>query len=329
MHTSQLFTLETMPGIHGGLPLLVQARGEGIDLLDALAELRTLADQRLYDCAGLLLRGFHVGGAERFREFAAGFGHPLLNYEFGSTPRSNVTSGVYTSTEYPAHQHIPLHNEQAYTREWPMKIWFYCVQAALVGGETPIADSREVYRRIPERIRQRFTDRGLMYVRNFGNGLDVAWEQVFNTENHQEVEAYCRQHRIDCEWKDDGELRTRQLCQAVARHPRTGDHVWFNQAHLFHISNLPVDVRENLLAVVDEEDLPRNVYYGDGGEIENSLLDEVRGVLEETKVIFPWYSGDVLMLDNMLAAHARTPFSGPRKVVVAMAEGYGADAATS
>ncbi len=322
MDSSQLFTFETLPGVRGDLPLLVQARHEGIDLQDALAELRVLSTERLEKCGGLLLRGFHVGGAERFREFAAGFGHPLLKYEFGSTPRSNVTSGVYTSTEYPAHQHIPLHNEQAYTREWPMRIWFYCVQAALVGGETPVADSREVYRRVPQAIRERFTERGLMYVRNFGNGLDVAWEQVFNTDNQQEVEAYCRQHFIECEWKDDGELRTRQLCQAVARHPRTAEWVWFNQAHLFHISNLPQEVRENLLEVVDEEDLPRNVYYGDGSPIEDSLLDEVRGVLEETKVVFPWYSGDVLMLDNMLAAHARSPFSGPRKVVVAMAEGH-------
>lgn len=322
MDSSQLFTFETLPGVRGDLPLLVQARHEGIDLQDTLAELRVLSTERLEKCGGLLLRGFHVGGAERFREFAAGFGHPLLKYEFGSTPRSNVTSGVYTSTEYPAHQHIPLHNEQAYTREWPMRIWFYCVQAALVGGETPVADSREVYRRVPQAIRERFTERGLMYVRNFGNGLDVAWEQVFNTDNQQEVEAYCRQHSIECEWKDDGELRTRQLCQAVARHPRTAEWVWFNQAHLFHISNLPQEVRENLLEVVDEEDLPRNVYYGDGSPIEDSLLDEVRGVLEETKVVFPWYSGDVLMLDNMLAAHARSPFSGPRKVVVAMAEGH-------
>lgn len=322
MDTSQLFTVERLPGVRGDLPLLVQARHEGIDLHDALAELRLLSGERLEQCGGLLLRGFHVGGAERFREFAAGFGHPLLNYEFGSTPRSNVTAGVYTSTEYPAHQHIPLHNEQAYTREWPMRIWFYCVQAAQVGGETPVADSREVYRRMPPAIRERFSERGLMYVRNFGNGLDVAWEQVFNTDNPQQVEAYCRQHSIDCEWKEDGELRTRQRCQAVARHPRTAEWVWFNQAHLFHLSNLPQEVRENLLEIVDEEDLPRNVYYGDGSPIEDALLAEVRGVLEETKVVFPWYSGDVLMLDNMLAAHARAPFSGPRKVVVAMAEGH-------
>src|SRR5690606_36004753 len=157
----------------GDLPLLVQAPETGLDLREAFAELRPLVDRHLLRCGGILFRGFEVGGAEAFREFAAAFGHPLLNYEFGSTPRSNVTQGVYTSTEYPAHQSIPLHNEQAYTLEWPMKIWFYSVIPAETGGETPIADSREIYRRVPARIRERLVDKGLMYVRNYGGGLDV------------------------------------------------------------------------------------------------------------------------------------------------------------
>jgi alpha-ketoglutarate-dependent taurine dioxygenase len=229
---------------------------------------------------------------------------------------------VYTSTEYPAHQSIPLHNEQAYSRDWPMKIWFYSMIAAKSGGETPIADSREVYRRIPAAIRERFVSKGLMYVRNFGNGLDVAWEDVFNTEDREVVEAYCKAHGIVCEWKDDGELRTRQTCQAVAVHPVTGDNVWFNQAHLFHISNLQAEVRESLLDIVDEEDLPRNVYYGDGSAIEDEVLAQIRAVLDECAISFPWQEGDVLMLDNMLSAHARSPFEGPRKVIVAMAEGH-------
>ncbi|WP_193075967.1 TauD/TfdA family dioxygenase [Pseudomonas sp. FME51] len=323
---SELLSFDIQPLLagKGELPMLVQAPEPGLSLLESFAELKPRVDQHLLQCGGILFRGFRVGGVEAFREFAAAFGHPLLNYEFGSTPRSNVTSGVYTSTEYPAHQSIPLHNEQAYTLEWPMKIWFYSVIPAETGGETPIADSREIYRRVPARIRERFVAKGLMYVRNYGNGLDVAWEQVFNTEDRQAVEAYCRAHAIQCEWKDDGELRTRQICQAVACHPVTRDVVWFNQAHLFHISNLQPEVRESLLDVVDEEDLPRNVYYGDGTPIEDGLLDEIRGVLDDCTISFPWQQDDVLMLDNMLAAHARSPFTGKRKVVVAMADGYSA-----
>ncbi|WP_207937457.1 TauD/TfdA family dioxygenase [Pseudomonas sp. 51_B] len=319
----ELIARPLQPG-QRSLPLLVEAPHAGLDLNEALEPIRELVDRHLLDVGGILFRGFQVGGAVAFRSFAAGFGHPLLNYEFGSTPRSNVTQGVYTSTEYPPHQKIPLHNEQAYTREWPMKIWFYSMVAAQSGGETPIADSREVFRRIDPRIHERFNRHGLMYVRNFGNGLDVPWEQVFNSDDPAVVEAYCRRHAISCEWKDDGELRTRQICQAVARHPRTGEDVWFNQAHLFHVSNLPFEVRQSLLEIVDEQDLPRNVYYGDGTVIEDSILDEVRGVLDECTVAFAWQEGDVLMLDNMLAAHARSTFTGTRKVIVAMAEGHGA-----
>jgi len=317
---SALITADLITG--SDLPLLVKPALQDVTLLQAATALHALAEQRLPRNGGLLLRGFRVAGVAEFKRFAAGFGQPLLSYEFGSTPRTQVEEGVYTSTEYPPHQAIPLHNEQAYTREWPMKIWFYSVQVAERGGETPIADSREIYRRIDPAIRRRFEQRGLMYVRNYGNGLDVPWTQVFNSDDPAVVERYCRGHGIACEWKGDGELRTRQVCQATARHPVTGDWVWFNQAHLFHVSNLEPEVREALLDVLETEDLPRNVYYGDGGIIEDGVLDEIRAVLDGLTVSFPWQSGDVMLLDNMLAAHARAPYQGPRKVVVAMTEPY-------
>ena len=170
------------------LPLLLKADEVGKPLGKALPMLRETIDRHLIDSGGIVFRDFSLDGPDAFRAFAADFGHPLLTYEFGSTPRSQVTSGVYTSTEYPPHQHIPLHNEQAYTRDWPMKIWFYCMQPALEGGETPIADSRAIYRDMPPAIRERFAERGVMYVRNYGNGLDVDWQQVFGTDSKSEVE---------------------------------------------------------------------------------------------------------------------------------------------
>ncbi len=300
------------------LPLLVRPTADQTISLPALHQ---LARTRLHEVGGLLLRGFDVLGEQAFQQLVRGFGHELLSYEFGSTPRKAVEQGVYTSTEYPAHQVIPLHNEQSYTLQWPLKIWFHCVQPSAEGGETPIADSRLIYQRLDPALRQRFDDKRLMYVRNYGNGLDLPWEQAFNSEDRSVVEAFCRANRIDFEWKDDGELRTRQVCQASARHPATQDMVWFNQAHLFHVSNLAPAVREGLLAVVDDPlDLPRNVYYGDGSPLEDSALDEIRGVLDDCTVRFPWQQGDVLMLDNMLVAHGRASFKGARKVIVAMAE---------
>ncbi|WP_316161826.1 TauD/TfdA family dioxygenase [Bradyrhizobium sp. SZCCHNRI20481] len=305
------------------LPFLLRASRTQQPLMEAVSEVRDMIERQLYACGGILFRGFHLDGAEAFRSFAASFGHPLLSYEFGSTPRSQVSAGVYTSTEYPPHQSIPLHNEQAYTRDWPMKIWFYCEQAAQQGGETPVADSRSIHRDIPAAIRNRFAERGVMYVRNYGSGLDVDWRQVFGTESKAEVEAYCASHAIACEWKDGDELRTRQVCQGTAVHPVTGDMVWFNQAHLFHVSSLAPEVRESLLDIVgDPLELPRNAFYGDGSPIEDETLATVRAVLDRHKIVFPWQTGDVVMLDNMLTAHARKPFKGPRRVIVAMAQAH-------
>jgi alpha-ketoglutarate-dependent taurine dioxygenase len=293
----------------------------GQPLLEAFGDLRADIESLVTRVGGVLLRGFDVPSVDDFQQFAAAFGHPLLSYEFASTPRSAVSSGIYTSTEYPAHQHIPLHNEQAYTREWPMKIWFHCVTASPEGGETPIADSRAIYRRMPAEIRERFAP-GILYVRNYGD-FDMPWQKVFNTEDRAEVEAFCQRAGIRCEWKPDGDLRTTQLCQSIETHPVTGEQVWFNQGHLFHVSNLQPEVRESLEELLDPEDMPRNVFFADGSPIDDAIFDEIRGVLADETVMFPWQAGDVLMLDNMLVAHARTPFKGPRKVVVAMAEGHG------
>ncbi|WP_137925668.1 TauD/TfdA family dioxygenase [Cupriavidus sp. 2SB] len=316
--------LERRAPVGSELPVLIVPDAPGQPLLDGLAKHRAAIDEAVQRAGGVLLRGFDVPSVDVFQKFAASFGHPLLKYEFASTPRSAVDAagaGIYTSTEYPAHQHIPLHNEQAYTREWPMKIWFHCVTASPEGGETPIADSRAIYRRMPDALRERFAP-GVLYVRNYGE-FDVPWQKVFNTENRAEVEAFCKRADIRWEWKDDGDLRTTQLCQAVERHPVTGEMVWFNQAHLFHVSNLQPEVRESLEELLGEDNLPRNTYFADGSPISDAIFDEVRAVLDAETVSFRWESGDVLMLDNMLAAHARAPFKGPRKVVVAMAEPHG------
>ena len=96
--------------------------------------------------------------------------------------------------------------------------------------------------------------------------------------------------------------------------------VWFNQAHLFHISSLLPNIRDAILSAFKEEDLPRNVYYGDGTRIETSILDEIRDIYCQEEIVFPWQERDILMLDNMLVAHGRRPFVGSRKVLVGMAE---------
>lgn len=77
-----------------------------------------------------------------------------------------------------------------------------------------------------------------------------------------------------------------------------------------------------MLSSFREEDLPLNAYYGDGSQIEDDVLDEIRDAYQQEKVVFTWQEGDILMLDNMLMAHGRTPFVGARKVLFGMAEPF-------
>ena len=305
-----------MPG--QPLPLVVTPRAPRP--IHALAEgFAQQISQALLHAGAILLRGFTVATPLDFRKFAAGFGAPLASYQFGSTPRTKIFAGIYSSTEYPAHQSIPLHNEQSYTRPWPARLWLHCMKPSATGGETPLADSRQVFARIPAPIRDTFLQRELLYVRNYSAALDLPWQRVFGTDDRDQVERYCATHDIDYEWKPDGTLRTRQRCQAAMQHPTTGAWVWFNQAHLFHISGVAPGVRASLVQAVGEADLPRNVYFGDGAPIDDASLEPIRAAYRDTAIAFPWQAGDVLMLDNLLVAHGRNPFTGDRKVIVAMA----------
>jgi alpha-ketoglutarate-dependent taurine dioxygenase len=123
---------------------------------------------------------------------------------------------------------------------------------------------------------------------------------------------------MECEWREHNGLSLRQLCQGVARHPQTGEMSFFNQVQLHHTYCLDKGTRESIQSIFTERDLPRHVYFGDGSVIEESVMDHVGETLEKTAVRFQWQQGDLIMLDNMLTAHARDPYVGARKIVVAM-----------
>jgi alpha-ketoglutarate-dependent taurine dioxygenase len=306
----------------GRLPLLATPAVPGVDLASWAERHRELLRSLLIENGAVLFRGFEVAGVEGFEEFIRIIAGPLLEYKYGSTPRTRVGGNIYTSTEYPAHQEIPLHNEMSYSRDWPLKIWFLCVAPSPQGGETPIADSRRVFDRIDPGLRDRMIGKGVLYVRNYGKGLDLPWQRVFQTEERTKVEEFCRAAGIDFEWRDGDRLRTREVCQAAEEHPVTHETVWFNQAHLFHVSNVSTEARDQLLASYAQEELPRNSYYGDGSPFDAADLERIREAYRAEAVAFPWRAGDILMVDNMLTAHARKPYSGPRRVVVGMAESW-------
>jgi alpha-ketoglutarate-dependent taurine dioxygenase len=302
------------------LPLVVRPAVEGINLIQWAATNASFIESYLLRNGAILFRDFGLSKVEEFERLIEAVSGRVLDHSHRSTFRQILNGRVYSSTEYPAHQSIPLHNHNSYTRNWPMRLSFFSLHVAELGGETPLADSRKILLNMPAEIRECFERKGLMYVRNYGTGLDLSWQEVFQTSSKTVVEDYCRKAQLEFEWIGEEQIRTRQRAQAVAVHPRTGERVWFNQAHLFHVSMLPAEVRQWLLVAYSEQNLPRNVYFSDGSAIDPAMLDEISRIYEEQLVVFPWRQGDVLMLDNMLTAHGRRPFVGKRKVVVGTSE---------
>lgn len=303
------------------MPFLIQSPEPGVELASWALSNRSQIDGWLLDHRAVLFRGFDVKSAERFQAFVrATSDGPLLEYKDRSTPRYEVGNGVYVSTIYPSDQRIQPHNEGTYWKNWPLKIYFCCLQPASRGGETPIADVRRVYQRLEPEVRETFLEKQVMYVRNYNPGIGLSWQEVFQTSDRAVVEEYAQHNGISIEWTSGGRLRTRQIRPAIRIHPITGEPVWFNHAAFFHVTSLDPIVQEALLGSYGEEGLPFNTFFGDGTPIAADVVSHIRDAYAAEKQLFPWQQDDVLLLDNMTIAHAREPYAGERNVIVAMTE---------
>ncbi|MBW4611882.1 MAG: TauD/TfdA family dioxygenase [Desmonostoc vinosum HA7617-LM4] len=300
-------------------PLVIQPNNDEIDLIVWAKNNRELIETKLLKSGAILFRGFHIQSTLEFESFAQAI-CPKLFGEYGDLPRTDEGGKVYGSTPYPADKAILFHNESSHLHSFPLKIWFFCLQPAAKGGETPIIDCRQAYRILDPKLRDKLAEKQLMYVRNYTDSLDVSWQEFFQTHDQNVVERICKQAKIDFEWHENNGLVTRQIRPALAIHPKTDEPVFFNQIQLHHINYLDSEVRESLLSLFSEHQLPRNVYYGDGTPIEDSAITEINEVYRQSQTSFSWQKGDILMLDNMLAAHGRNPYVGSRKIVVAMGE---------
>ena len=300
------------------LPLVIEPAAEQVDLADWIRSHHDHVVDKISLHGGILFRGFGLTSAQQFENAATAICGDLFP-EYGDLPREDVAGKVYTSTPYPEDKSILYHNESSHLPSWPARINFFCVTVAKQGGATPVVDCRKVYEGLDPSVREKFEQKGLMYVRNFC-GLDVSWQRFCGTEDRGAVEASCRKTGMTCEWTGADNLRVKQRSRAVLRHPKTGEMSFFNQVQLHHVHCLDPDVRASLLAMFQREDLPRDVYYGDGSEIEDSVMDHVGEIYEKYAVRFQWQPGDMISLDNMLVAHARDPYVGPRKILVALGE---------
>ena len=103
--------------------LLVVEPESNLNIFEWIKESKELLEEYLIKYDGVLLRNFGIYSVSGFNKIVQIICPNLLDYVYRSTPRTRLGGKIYTATEYPADRTIPLHNENAYSRSWPKKIF--------------------------------------------------------------------------------------------------------------------------------------------------------------------------------------------------------------
>lgn len=241
-----------------------------------------------------------------------------LPYVHGNSPRTRVSGNLYTSTEYPPQYTISMHNELSYAHRWPTRLAFYCEKAADSGGATPVLDGELWLDSLDAEVREAFAG-GIRYVQNLhdGYGFGKSWQDTFETDDRTAVDAFLRDSGAEWDWGPDG-LRVTQLRPATVKHPVTAAEVWFNQADQWHPAGLGGETSAELYDILSPDEFPQYVTFADGTPIPGAYIEQILHQGLENAVDVDWRTGDVLLIDNVLTAHGRRPFTGTRRVLVAM-----------
>ncbi|MEU9634775.1 TauD/TfdA family dioxygenase [Streptomyces tendae] len=234
--------------------------------------------------------------------------------------RDTHAPGVYSSSTWPPNQPMCMHHEVSYTTQCPGLLLFACLRPPTRGGALAVADAAAVLRALDPALVDRFEREGWLLTRTYNDEIGATLTQSFGTDARDAVEAYCRDHAVDCSWRPDGSLRTRQRRSAVLRHPVSGQHCWFNQIAFLNEWTMAPDIRDFLVDEYGPDGLPFNTRYGNGDPVPPDVVEHINKVYGTYSARVPWHTGDLMVVDNLRTAHSREAYEGPREVVVAMGD---------
>jgi alpha-ketoglutarate-dependent taurine dioxygenase len=302
-----------------GFPLVLSPTADDFDLLAWAKESKGEIRELLNKHGAILFRGFDIETVEQFEKFVAlATTDECVEYREAATPRSHVNGNVFTSTEYPSAETIFFHNENSHTTTWPLYLAFYCKIPSESGGATPLTNCRKIYQDMPAELIEKFESKKVLYARNFGYGVGIDWLKGFPVNNKEEMDEYCEQFDMTSQWREGQKLNITYKRWATLKHPVTDEKVWFNHGTFFNFFSLTKDTQSLISQYIGKENTPSDTSYGDGSPIDEATIEQLKMLYVKHSVSIAYHKNDVLLIDNMLVAHGREPYTGERKVFVTM-----------
>ncbi|MCA9137281.1 MAG: TauD/TfdA family dioxygenase [Planctomycetales bacterium] len=279
-------------------------------------ELLSLATQH----GAVAFRGFPTPSAEDFDAFVQSLGIENFPYakSLSNAVRINRTPRVFSANEAPPEVKIFFHHEMAQTPLYPKYIMFFCEIAPQSGGATPLCRSdilySELMKQCPE-FAAKCEQAGLQYTNVMpGNddpnsGMGRSWHSTLGVETKSAAEARLRELGYSLEWLANDCLKATTPPLPAVMEVAPGQKTFFNQ----------------LIAAYcgwkDERNDPSAaIRHGDGSKLDSDAVNVAVDLAEQLAYDHQWHAGDIVLLDNTVAMHARRPFQGTRKVLASLAE---------
>ena len=266
----------------------------------------------------ILFRGLPVNSDSDFDSVIQSFGLKNFTYaeSLSNAVRRNRTERVFTANEAPASVSIFLHHEMAQTPVYPSKLFFYCEQAAISGGATPLCRSdillQELTKQAPEFVAA-CLKLGVRYsnvmpnIDDLESGQGRSWRSTLSTDDKSAAEDKLRKLGYQWEWLEQDSLRVTTAVLPAVRETDNGRQVFFNQ--LIAAFRGWKDARNAT---------EKSIRFGDDSAISEEAMAKAIQIGDELSFDMLWQSGDVVLVDNFLVMHGRRPFEGQRRVLASL-----------
>lgn len=236
----------------------------------------------------------------------------------------------------PASLRIQPHNEMAYARSFPEHVSFLMMRPAKEGGLTELYDNARLTRRLGESqegcaILGKMQTLGIQYIRLLHDQADKGkpgfyneWESSYATEDYEEAlrkandphdsfamacDDVTRQQYAALQMPAP-RMRVVTWAPSMVTHDRLGEIV-FTSVLNRHASWLDGHADFGLLP---HSARPYQCRWGDGTELSQREVDEIRSAYEDCRMSLALDRGDLIVLDNLYVEHGRAPFvAGPER----------------